>query len=145
MSNNEKCIEVCNSLLRGEISAIETYDQAIEKFKKEPEVVVLRELKAEHIKSLNSLKANIQTMGGMPTSDSGLWGDFAKTVEASSKLFGENAALYALEQGEKHGKREYEEALENSDVLPDCRELLRTELLPRQVAHIGQLGQMRAQ
>ena len=34
-TTTDKCIEACNSLLRGEISAIETYNQAIEKFRNE--------------------------------------------------------------------------------------------------------------
>jgi hypothetical protein len=33
MSDTEHCIKVCNSLLRGEISAVETYDKAIEKYR----------------------------------------------------------------------------------------------------------------
>lgn len=137
--DKEKCVKVCNSLLRGELSAIETYEQAIEKFSQGPEAVLLRDIKSDHIRSVNTLKDHIRKLGGEPSSDSGAWGTFAKAVEGGAQLLGENSALAALKQGEEHGRSQYESAIEDEDVMNNFKPIIRTELLPRQVQHIRQL------
>ena len=48
-------------------------------------------------------------MGGQPDLTSGAWGGFARLVEGGAKLFGKSAAISALEEGEDHGKRLYED------------------------------------
>lgn len=139
-THTEQCIEVCNSLLRGEISAIETYTQAIEKFRDEPEVSTLADMRRDHIFSADRLRHNVREMGGTPTTDSGAWGTWAKGVEGAAKLMGDAAALKALREGEEHGRKEYEEALRSDDVLPGCKDMIRNELLPRQLNHIATLA-----
>lgn len=141
-TNNTDCIEVCNGLLRGELSAIETYNQALEKFDGQPEAVQLRQIKDEHILSATTLEQNIIKMGGKPDKDSGAWGTFAKTIQGSAKLLGDEAAIGALSQGEKIGKNDYEKALENECVMDDCKTLIRSELLPKQIKHIAQLDKL---
>jgi hypothetical protein len=44
----DHCIDVCNRLLRGERSAVETYDKAIEKYGSEPAAATLRRIRDEH-------------------------------------------------------------------------------------------------
>lgn len=95
MSNNESNIKVLNSLLRGEISAVETYNQAIEKFTGEQESVVLQRLKTEHVESAAILREQVTQAGGTPDTSSGAWGAFAKGVEGTAKLLGESTALKA--------------------------------------------------
>ncbi|WP_411846548.1 DUF2383 domain-containing protein [Roseibacillus persicicus] len=127
----EECIDVCNGLLRGEISAVETYEKALEKFDEVSEVTLLTEMRKSHQQSVQRLKANVVSMGGTPSTDSGAWGAFAKTVQSAAGLLGENAAITALIQGEEHGINDYKSALENDDVMPECKEMIRNELLPR--------------
>ena len=138
-THTEACIDVCNSLLRGELSAVETYDQTIKKFEGDPAVGVLRQIRDEHLSSADLLRANVIDMGGTPSTDSGAWGVFAKASQGVAKVFGESSALKGLQQGEDHGREEYQDALENDDVLPGCEELIRTELLPRTERHIATL------
>jgi uncharacterized protein (TIGR02284 family) len=142
-THSDHCIDVCNSLLRGEISAIETYTQAIEKFRGEPEVSLLEDIRREHVSSANRLRENVREMGGSPSNDSGAWGTWAQTVEGVAKLMGDGTALKALQEGEEHGEKEYREALDDAEVLPGCKEMIRHELLPRQVRHIGMLRDLR--
>ena len=142
--HNDACIDVCNSLLRGEISAIETYTQAIEKFRGDPAVRSLEDVRDDHISSANRLRENVREMGGDPSNDSGAWGSFAKTVEGAAKLFGDKSALKGLQEGEEHGQKEYEAALENDDVMPSCKEMMRSELLPRQKQHVARLKSLKA-
>jgi uncharacterized protein (TIGR02284 family) len=137
--DKEKCIDVCNSLLRGEISAIETYQQAIEKFDEGSEAAELRNIKSDHIESAKTLTEHIHKLGGEPVDDSGIWGMFAKAVEGGAKLFGENSALAALKQGEETGRSQYESAIDNEDVMSDFKPVIKSELLPRQIKHIRQL------
>lgn len=138
--DKEKCIDVCNSLLRGEISAIETYQQAMEKFDDELKTDKLQDIKSNHEKSANILKEHIRKLGGEADESSGIWGIFAKAVEGGAKLFGENSALAALRQGEESGKSQYESAIDNEDVMSDFKPIIKTELLPRQNSHIQQLN-----
>ncbi|MGH8018369.1 MAG: DUF2383 domain-containing protein [Opitutaceae bacterium] len=143
-SITENCIEVCNGLLRGEISAVETYTQAIEKFHDDPAVSTLDQIRAEHVDSANRLRENVRSMGGTPSNDSGAWGSFAKTVEGAAKLMGSSAALKGLKQGEEFGKSSYEEALHDDGVMPGCKDMIRVELLPRQVRHIATIDRLAA-
>lgn len=141
-SQSEECINICNRLLRGEISAIETYTQAIDQFKDEPEVSLLEDLRRDHIASANRLRENVHSMGGEPSNDSGIWGTWAKAVEGTARLAGNTAALKALQEGEEHGESEYEAALENDDVWASCKDMIRTELRPRQVRHIAMVRRL---
>ena len=140
---NEKCIDVCNSLLRGEISAVETYEKALTKFDEPSEFRLLNEMRNSHQESVQRLRDNLAEMGGEPTTDSGAWGTFANSVQAAAGFFGENAALSSLIQGEQHGIRDYESALENEDVMPECKEMIKNELLPRTKTNLATLEALR--
>ena len=78
-------------------------------------------------------------MGGTPSTDSGAWGAFAKTVQGVAKAFGESSALSGLRQGEEHGLKQYRQALESTEVMTECKELILGELLPRTERHIASL------
>lgn len=142
MNTTTQCIEVCQSLLRGERSAVETYNQAIEKYAHEPRSVELRKIRDEHKHAVNLLEENIRQMGDRPGTDSGAWGSFTHFVQGTANLFGRDSAVESLQTGEKKGKGDYEDALENEEVLPECKTLIRTELLPRVCRHIGELEQI---
>ena len=72
-----------NSLLRGELSAIETYQTAILKTRKEhaSEATQLRGISQIHRRHADALRAAIRNQGGEPEETSGLWGTYAKTIE----------------------------------------------------------------
>lgn len=134
----EHCIEVCNGLLRGERSAIETYDKAISSFGAEapPE---LKRIRAEHVDAAVMLEENVISMGGTPDLEAGPWGAFVNTVQGAADALGKNTALESLQTGERTGKRDYEKALEDDDVMEDCKNMIRANLLPRVTEHIGVL------
>lgn len=133
---NEHCIEVCNRLLRGELSAIETYNKAIEKFTRETASGELARIRDEHARTVGKLRTNIFDMGGEPSTDSGAWGVFATSVQGAANLFGVDSALSALLRGEEHGREEYEEALKDDDVMESCKQLISGDLLPKTREHI---------
>lgn len=117
--------EILNSLLRGELSAIETYSKAIHKFPEAGAVRILERIRADHLHSVSTLRDLIHRDGGHPSTDSGTWGAFAKTVESAASMLGHNSAIAALKQGEKHGLGEYEDALKDSELPGDIKQTLR--------------------
>lgn len=139
-----------NSLLRGEMSAIETYRQAIDKLGDDPHDPWIEELRAiqrDHRDAADALWHHIELHGGKPSEDSGPWGAFAKAIEGTAQLLGNllgnKAALKALKEGEEHGLKDYEEALQDEDLPADCEAILRG-LLPRQRAHIAAVDRLMA-
>ena len=60
-------------------------------------------------------------------------------MTGTAKLFGTAATFRALKQGEEHGISEYESALSDEALDPECRELILRALLPRCRAHVQRL------
>jgi hypothetical protein len=110
-----KSVETLNDILRGEISAVETYDQALEKIEDASIVEQLRQCRSSHQMRVSIVRAEIARRGGEPASGSGPWGTFAKLVEGGAKAIGEKAAISVLEQGEDHGLKQYAEDLPKLD------------------------------
>lgn len=67
----------------------------------------LESAKASHQERIATLTSAIRTQGGEPAEGSGPWGVFAKAVEGAAGIFGEKAAIAALEEGEDHGLKDY--------------------------------------
>ena len=133
------CIDVCNNLLRGELSAIEAYARVIDSYSEEPQIHALVNIRHEHIESANRLRENIRWMEGVPDGDSGFWGVFSQAVQETANFFGEKSALNSLQQGEEFGRGQYESALDNDAVMPGCKDLIRIHLLPAIRRHIKTL------
>jgi uncharacterized protein (TIGR02284 family) len=131
-----------NSLLRGELSATETYQQAMAKVSDGPGSAELRQIRDEHRTAANAIRQHIHELGGQPDQDSGAWGMWAKTVEGASKLFGDTAALKALKQGEEHGIHAYERVLQDDSVPGICKSVIRDTLLPQSRAHVETLDRL---
>ena len=124
-------VDKLNSFLRGEISAVETYRQAIEKLRDKAEASTLSECLRSHEQRVFLLDSEIQRRGGKPAQGSGAWGAFAKLLEGGAKLFGVKAAIAALEEGEDHGRDDYKRDLEKLE--PDARAFVQQQLLPEQL------------
>lgn len=130
-TTHDKDVEHLNSFLRGELSAVETYDQALEKLSDEPIVAApLRSCRTSHQRRADLLRTEIQRLGGKPANGSGTWGSFAKLVEGGAKMFGKKAAISALEEGEDHGRDDYQGELD--ELSPTVRGFVQTQLLPEQ-------------
>lgn len=145
MAAKTQTTDTLNSLLRGELAAIETYRQAEEKFAGEMEAESLRRVNSEHHQAAQQLRQHIHLMGGDASESSGAWGTFAQLIEGSAKLFGKTAALKALKEGEEHGINSYESALEDDDLPTECQNLIRDTLLPRCREHIMTLDRLMSQ
>lgn len=130
MNEANQSVDKLNEFLRGELSAVETYRQALEKISGGGTRVQLEQCRRSHEERVALLQRSITIFGGQPASTSGAWGSFAKLAEGSAKLFGEKAAIAALEEGEDHGLKLYLNDLEKLDA--STLQLVRGELLPAQ-------------
>ena len=122
-------VDLLNSFLRGEISAVETYRQAIDRLSDDP-LPELRENLASHQRRVEVLQREIISLGGVPESGSGAWGAFTRLIEGGAALLGRGPALAALEEGEDRGLAQYRK---DTHKLPGATRLLvESELLPDQ-------------
>jgi len=145
ITSNDDITQELNSLLRGEISAAETYRMAIEKAAQStsnsaPSVALLRDIQQEHGRAAQALRDRIRELGGEPSDSSGAWGAWAKFTTGIANLFGDTVALRTLKEGEEYGLKEYEEALDEMDVT--SAELIENQLIPAQQRHIQTLDQL---
>jgi hypothetical protein len=134
--------DALNSMLRGEISATETYTQAMETFAGQASEAELRRIRDEHRESANALRKHVHSHGAQPDQGSGAWGAWAKVVEGTAKVFGAAAALKALKEGEEAGIGEYESAIKDKNLAPDCVTLVREKLLPECRARVQALNRL---
>ena len=123
-------IDQLNSFLRGEISAVETYRQALDKVADNRARMQLEQCHVSHQQRVDLLRTRIIELGGEPAQSSGAWGAFAKAAEGSAAAMGEKAAIDVLEEGEDHGLKDYQKHARDLDVA--SRQLVEQELLPAQ-------------
>lgn len=128
MANTD--LETLNSFLRGEISAVETYRQAIGRVSDENLRSQLEDCAQDHERRVGALKDRISQLGGTPAEGSGMWGTFSKLVQAGADTLGDKAAIQALEEGEDHGLADYQRDADKTHG--DVRRFVRMELLPSQ-------------
>lgn len=130
MARVDSEVKTLNSFLRGEISAVETYKKALDHVKAERLRSELEELERDHEARVASLREHIEKLGGRPDEGSGIWGAFAKVVQAGADAVGEKAAIAALEEGEDHGLADYKRDVDQ--LHGEQRRFAKMELLPAQ-------------
>ncbi len=138
-------IEILNKLLKDELSATETYQQAVELLKEDVslgESTHLQPIYAAHKNAVSSFQALIHRLGGIPCEDSGAWGTWAKIVLEGANMLGKKVALKTLLEGEKSGAKDYEKVLQDAELSSDVRALIETKLLPEQQSHIRTLDRL---
>lgn len=128
--SNTADVETLNSFLRGELSAVETYRQALGHVSTDRLREPLQDCLTDHEQRVEAIRDRISKLGGKPAEGSGVWGAFAKIVQAGADALGEQAAVQALEQGEDHGLADYQRDMDKTHG--DARRFVRMELLPAQ-------------
>jgi uncharacterized membrane protein YccC len=128
--------DILNDLLQGELAAVETYTQAMDKVDSNHGGPELKQIRAEHHNAANILLQQITKLGAEPETNSGAWGLLAKAVEGAAKILGPAAALKALKEGEESGVRMYERALQENRLSDGFHEMIQYRLLPQTQAHI---------
>jgi demethoxyubiquinone hydroxylase (CLK1/Coq7/Cat5 family) len=131
MADTQKNVEQLNSFLRGEISAVETYRQALDALKSSSYGSQIAECKQSHEQRVAILTEEIRRLGGTPAQSSGAWGSFVKLIEGGAAALGEKAAIAALEEGEDHGNADYKRDVTKLD--PPVRSVIEQRVLPLQL------------
>ena len=129
--NQEKTIDQLNSFLRGELSAVETYDQALAKLQDFPQRSTLQQCERSHAERARLLAEEVRRLGGEPSDSAGVWGAFAKAVEGTAAALGTKAAIAALEEGEDHGRDDYKRDLDKLELT--SRTVIESRILPEQL------------
>ena len=129
-TTQDKTVTTLNGFLRGEISAVETYRQALDKLQSSPSRMQLEECRRSHAQRVERLRQEVVRRGGTPEEDSGACGAFAKLVEGSATVLGEKAAISALEAGEDRGLKLYRDEIGKLDA--GARSVIEYEVLPAQ-------------
>ena len=145
INDTGEAVRQLNSLLRGEISAAETYRMAIDKVADSDQshaanLGLLREIQEEHGRAAQALRDRIRELGGEPSDSSGAWGAWAKFTQGTANLFGDASALKSLKEGEEHGLKDYQEGVDDIDATSS--ELVQNQLIPAQQRHINLLDQL---
>ena len=138
-------IETLNKLLKNELSATETYQQTLDILREDAQLgdsVALMPIYENHKEAVSSLQAQIRYLGGTPTEEPGVWGTWAKIVLGGATLMGKETVLMVLQEGEKNGIEDYEEALKITELSSDIKSLIKTKLLPDQLGHIRTLDRI---
>jgi len=117
------------NLLRGELSAVEAYSQAIEKLREPRLVSILQEAHNCHAMRANKLHTKLEELGQEVELSSGAWGAFTRLIESGAQLLGDAATIAVLEEGEDHGLSQYKSLFGDTD--PTLKQMVR-EFLPLQ-------------
>ena|SRR5688500_13786898 len=116
--------------LRGEIAAVETYELALKHIDHVDIHRALQEILVSHARRTDLLRDQMSRAGAAIPAGSGVWGAFAKAVQAGADLLSMRAAIAALEAGEDRGMAHYTSGLDDCDA--ETRSFIATSLLPEQ-------------
>lgn len=130
-SAENQTVDQLNSFLRGELSAAESYREALAKLPSSSSRTTLEQCAQSHQERAELLTREVRRLGGEPAASSGAWGTFAKLVTSGAQAFGEKAAIAALEEGEDHGRNDYQRDL--GELEPGARALIERQVLPEQL------------
>ena len=73
-SSHDANCDTINTLLLGELAAVETYDQAMEKLEDQHILADLERFREEHARAVRVLREQIVNHGGEPVECTGPWG-----------------------------------------------------------------------
>ncbi len=130
-----------NKILRGEISAVEAYEQVIPTFQNRADRDRLTEIRDEHDRIVERLKALVEHTRFTPEEASGPWGTIVTTIVGAANLVSNTIALVTLMEGEEHGLRLYNEAL-SLNLSFEERDVIAIEIMPLLKKHIAILEHM---
>jgi hypothetical protein len=136
-------VEELNKCLRNELSAIDTYEQVLEKnrarYGQDAKLERLAQILNEHREAAARLRNIIEQQGGTASTDTGAWEAWSKRVMRAAKRLCDKAALEALKEGEASGLHEYERIAQNGGA---STENVVSSFIGRQQAHIQDLDRL---
>ena len=127
--------ETLTSLLRAELSAVETYRGALERLDGQPVGAQLRQICVDHSRSVQVLRGLLLRHGETaPAASAGRGPDIA--VRGDDELA---ATVHALREGEARQVEAYRRALADPALTPGVKAMIRSDLLRRSEGHVPTL------
>jgi uncharacterized protein (TIGR02284 family) len=123
-------VDQLNSFLRGELSATESYRLALDRLERSEHRATLVQCSRSHQERARLLTEAILGRGGEPAQESGAWGSLVRMIEKGATMLGEKAAVAVLEEGEDHGRDDYQRDLDKLES--SARQLIEFTILPEQ-------------
>jgi bacterioferritin (cytochrome b1) len=142
MNEPKDTTHTLNHLLRDELAATQSYQQAFEALADAPGSTDLRRIRDDHREAANTLRLQIHEIGGDPVHSSGAWGTWAGMVASAAGRLGPRVMAETLKQGEEVGLRDYEKALQHDHLPTECKMLIHDRLLPHTREHIATLDRI---
>lgn len=142
-------MSVLENLLKSEIAAMDTYDQALQEVDESPQIRILHDLRRDHefaAYALRVLLARFSDQGDLD--DPELWPlpggavRIAGRIRDGVRIVARTTALAALKLGEESGVFGYLQALETPMLADEARFVIERQILPRCRDHIGTLESM---
>lgn len=130
VGTKDASIKKLQQCMRRELSAVETYDLALKSLTHVGMHHTLQEIFVSHSRRAERLGEQVRWMGGEPPTSSGVWGAFAKAIQAGADLLGNRVAIAALEEGEDLTLKLYTSDPEGCDA--KTRNFIDDVLLPEQ-------------
>lgn len=142
LSKNER--EILLGILRGEASAIHSYDLVLEDIPYESYSYQLNSIKSDHQKVVQYWKREILGLSDNEKLivEPGLWDNIVETFIEVSKIIGPAISLKILIQGEKHGLSLYHQMMKDRKIGLRYKYDIYNEIIPRQVAHIEMIEKL---
>lgn len=134
-----RSVHLSNELLRSELSAVQTYEMAIQRHPGLAAAFELERISNEHRRSARLLTSAVWEMGGEPAAPSDAWGTFTNSVRTAADFPSARSMVESLRQGEEKFRNDYEDALDSDDLAESLKELIRLDLLTGVEDHITSL------
>lgn len=96
-----------DKLLRDELAAAATYEQALNHVEDPAAQPELEKNRESHVSRAVMLAQLVREAGGTPAETAGPWGTFTKLVERTAAVISPEAVLEVLREGEKHSTNLY--------------------------------------
>lgn len=142
-SHRKKTSNICNSLIKGELSAIESYTLAIEGFANDSREKSLADIRADHVANEKLLREIAGRHGAKLLSSLSPRFSFANKVKGTMALLGPALVLIVLKQVEEYRLRQYEKSFNDNGLNEELKTLIRNTLLPAQRRHLIELEHCR--
>jgi hypothetical protein len=110
-------------ILCAEMSAVETYDHALQNFTKGEDRDKIELARDCHVKRVDTLAGKLYEMGGSPTESSGVWGAFTRVLDAGVGVVTDKMAIALLEEGEERTIQQYRDLIAGTKQEPDVQTL----------------------
>jgi len=131
MPAHEESTAKLTEFLTAELSAVETYREAISRVSDSVLREQLEELELSHRQRIQMIRRHLTDLGAQPVPDSSQpWADLSGIKDSGNSAFADLTAVRILEEGEDRTAREYSNALEALD--DDLRKLVEDSLIPAQ-------------